>query len=260
MRIALLVISARMAHLPTYVHDLFSANNLPNILLFLAGLGGIAVGVYTLLDIREQTRLLGQYVAATNKSVDAAISSERAWVMPEVVPMAKRNSANKWCRWVGGGTTVLMSTDEILRGDHLRHGLKFVNMGRTVARISAYQIHTGLWDHKKGALTIQQISYNGDFDRMLAGGEATEVLADEIIDLHKFASHPAAEIDTWKNWLVVLVVVSYQHVFSGAEPETEVFRFVYNHKKMNVRRAATTEADKKQAREPHICGQAASSG
>jgi hypothetical protein len=68
----------------------------------------------------------------------------------------------------------------------------------------------------------------------------------------RFASNPAAEIDTRKNSLVMLVSVSYQHVFSGAELESEVFRFVYNLKKMNVRRAATTEADKKQARDPEI--------
>jgi hypothetical protein len=81
-----------------YFHELISANNLPNLLLFFAGLGGIAVGVYTLKDIRRQTELLGQYVKATNdgveatrKSADAAllnaqamINSERPWMLIEV--------------------------------------------------------------------------------------------------------------------------------------------------------------------------------
>jgi hypothetical protein len=51
---------------------------LPNLLLFFAGLGGIAVGVYTLRDIRAQTRLLGQYVKATNDGVEATRKSAEA--------------------------------------------------------------------------------------------------------------------------------------------------------------------------------------
>jgi hypothetical protein len=188
---------------------------------------------------------------ATSKSVDAVIKSERAWVIPEVVPFAKRKS-DQWHRWIGGGETVPMEAGEILRGEHLRHGLKFVNMGRTAARISAYQIHIGLFDWRKEILKIQKIHYNGDFGRMLGGGEATEMLPDETIDLHEVANNPAAGIDTWKNWLVILVWVSYQHVFSGTEPDNELFRFVFNPKKMSVRRAATTEADQEQIREPKV--------
>jgi hypothetical protein len=205
----------------------------------------------TLLAIAEQTRLLEQYVAATVKGVNNAARSERAWVIPEVAPFAKQKSG-QWHRWVGGGKTEPMSVVDILKGEHLRHGLKFVNMGRTVARISAYQIHIGLWDHKKESLTVQHIQYKGDLDRMLAGSETTEVLADEVIDIHQIASDPASELDTWKNWLVILVSVSYRHIFSGAEFETEVFRFVYDPKKMSVSRKATTEADEKQARKPEM--------
>src|SRR3982074_1318393 len=50
-----------------YLVELFSANNLPSILLFFAGWGGIAGGVCTLRDIRKQTVLLGQYVEATKQ-------------------------------------------------------------------------------------------------------------------------------------------------------------------------------------------------
>jgi hypothetical protein len=220
-----------------YFCRLFSAANLPTVLLVLIGAGAVWAALRTLVAIEKQA--------------DAMVKSDRAWVIPEVVPMAKRKS-DQWFRWIGGGKTVPMSENEILRGEHLRHGLKFINMGRTVARISAYDIHIGLFDWKKELLRIQEMHQNGEFDRTLAGGETTEVLADEIIDINEVASNPAAEIETWKNWLVVLVMVSYQHVFSGGEPETEVFRFVYDPKKMKVSRKATTEADKKQARDPQI--------
>lgn len=61
----------------TYFHRLIRADNLPNILLFFAGLGGIAVGVYTLRDIRRQTGFLGEYVAATKNSTEAMEKSVR---------------------------------------------------------------------------------------------------------------------------------------------------------------------------------------
>jgi hypothetical protein len=53
--------------------ELFSANNLPNVLLFIAGLGGIGVGIYTLRDIRKQTTLLGQYVNTTKQMAVATL-------------------------------------------------------------------------------------------------------------------------------------------------------------------------------------------
>jgi len=60
-------------HPENYLRELFSANNLPNILLFFAGLGGIAVGVYTLRYIKTQTTLLNQYVKATDRIAIATL-------------------------------------------------------------------------------------------------------------------------------------------------------------------------------------------
>jgi len=146
---------------------------------------------------------------------------------------------------------VSMSTEEILRGEHLRHGIKFTNMGRTAADIGAYQIHIGFFDWKNETLNIEQIEHNGDFSRVLGGSEATEMLEDVVLDIHEFAKNPAAEVHAWKNWLVVLVSVTYRHVFSHKEAN-EVFRFVFNPRTGRMRRAQVTEADKKQARDNEI--------
>jgi hypothetical protein len=62
-------------HTESYFSRLFSPENLPNIGLFFAGIGGIAVGIYTLRDIRRQTRFLGEYVTATKEGVAATRES-----------------------------------------------------------------------------------------------------------------------------------------------------------------------------------------
>jgi hypothetical protein len=181
---------------------------------------------------------------AANRSAEAFIRSERAWVIPEVFLMAKKKSG-QYFRWVGGGNTVPMEPERILRGEHLQHGLKFINMGRTVAHISAYELHSGFFDHKQETLQIERIDYNEDFDRTLGAGK--EMVTDRVVDIHEFVHNPAAEIGppTWKNWMVVLVSVTYDHVFSDG-PEREVFRFVFDINEQVMRRVATRGEDKQQ--------------
>lgn len=126
------------------------------------------------------------------------------------------------------------------------HGLKFINMGRTVAHISGYQIHYGFFNWRNGVLNIEGIDYNDDFDRMVEGSQGCET--NEVIDVNKFVSDPDAEIGTRKMWMVVLVSVTYTHVFKDNEPEQDVFRFVYNPNSMTLRRAQVIEADRVQCR------------
>lgn len=182
---------------------------------------------------------------AASKSVDAIIRSERAWVIAELFPMAKKKSG-QYFRWVGGGNAVPMEPERILRGEHLQHGLKFVNMGRTMARITAFEFHCGFYDHKRDALRVERIDYNGDYNRMLAAGD--EVSTDVVIDIHEFVHNPGAEIGppTWKNWIVVLVSVTYDHVFISEGPQDEIFRFIFDIQTQAMRRIATAEGDKEQ--------------
>jgi hypothetical protein len=193
--------------------------------------------------------IAGVQARAARTTAQAVINSERARVVPELIPMARKYGTN-WCRFVGD-SPVEMSADEILNGDHLRHRLRFINMGRTAAQIYSYEIHCGLFDWEREILAIEQINYNGDFSGILPGSAATEML-DEIIDVDKIVKEPAAGVYTFKNWMVVLVSVTYQHIFSELPVKNEVFRFVFNPRKMRMERRAITEDDKKQAREQKI--------
>src|SRR5208337_992614 len=206
------------------------------------GVGGGFIGLGLIFWQNVLTR---RAVNAASKSADAFIRSERAWVVADLVQMAvKMPPPENWCRIVKGGLGV-MSAEAILRGEYLRHRLKFTNMGRTAARISAYEFHCGFYDHKRKTLQIENISYNMDYDRTLGAGN--EILTDDVIDIHEFLINPAAEVGppSWKNWMIVLVSVTYDHVLSDGS-QNEVFRFVFDINAQTMRRAATTREDKEQ--------------
>ena len=213
------------------------------IILTIVGTAGTVVAVWTLLVIKKQAKIMDEHrvsleqlakaaqdnaaaasknaefsklnADATKESAEAAllnaqavISAEVAWVSVDLVQMAvKMPPPENWCRIVNGGMGV-MSAEAILRGEHLRHRLKFTNMGRTAARITEYEFHCGFFDHKRDTLQIEHISYNGDYNRMLGAGN--ETLTNEVVSIHEFVNNPAAEIGppTWKNWMIVLVSVT----------------------------------------------------
>ena len=204
------------------------------VVLAVVGIIGIVVALRTLRVIGRQT--------------DALVNSERAWIIAELVPTARKFESIGWQRSVGSTGWAVMSEEEIRNGEHLRHRLRFINMGRTAADISRYEVHCGLFDWKNSSLRIEFIHYNGDFNRTLAGSDAIE-MPDEIIDVDEFVKNPAAEVYTFKHWMVVLVSVTYRHVFSDREIENEVFRFVFNPKTFRMERRQASDADKKQARE-----------
>lgn len=84
----------------SYFHELISANNLPNLLLFLAGLGGIAVAIYTLRDIRTQTGLLREYVTATKQMAVVALRPKlevkHLFLIPDKSISGRAEDGNDW--------------------------------------------------------------------------------------------------------------------------------------------------------------------
>jgi len=85
-------------------------------------------------------------------------------------------------------------------------------------------------------------------------GAEEEVSTEEVIGVHEFVNDPDAGVGppTWKNWMVVLIVVTYQHVFSAMDVESDVFRFAFNYTNSRMERRATTDGDKEQARNPRL--------
>lgn len=220
----------------------------------------VILGFPTLGVLLWQAIATGKAAAAARDSVKAIMKAERAWVIADLVPMARCVDELGWCHWWGGAEQHKMSewnrltAEEVLRGEHLRHGLRFINMGRTAARITGYEIHSGFYDHKKDAFRIEAIRYNRDYNRMLSAENQTETLPGVVIEIHEFVNNAAAEVGppTWKNWMVVLVSVTYEHVFSVNGPESDVFRFVFDNKSESMQRGAATQKDKEQIRTQKI--------
>lgn len=63
-----------------YFSRLFSAENLPNLILCLVGIAGVRVAVKTLKHIQKQTNILVEYNKATRDSADAALLNAKAAV------------------------------------------------------------------------------------------------------------------------------------------------------------------------------------
>src|SRR6266851_9802131 len=91
-------------------------------------------------ETRRAVEATAKSATAAEKSADATylnarafINSERAWVIAELVPICAK--FGQWVRPVGNGGWATLSEEEILDGVHLRHKLKFTNMGRTPAHL-----------------------------------------------------------------------------------------------------------------------------
>jgi hypothetical protein len=96
------------------------------------------VAGFTLIAIWRQAVETARAAKAAENSANAQINSERAWVIVELKPVAHKTRNGSWVL-SSGGMTRLLTTEEAFRGEHLRHTLKFTNMGRTQPTSSAFK-------------------------------------------------------------------------------------------------------------------------
>jgi hypothetical protein len=203
----------------SYLSRLFSPENLPNIGLLLAGIVGIVVAIRTLT-------ILGRQTTAIEKQGDALISSERAWVIAELVPTCIK-VGNNWYRMVIDGH-VALSDEEILNGAYMNHVLKLTNMGRTPALILSYELDysclgEGVTTLRGGAIQMQRSQRL--FEHVLGAGESTE--APEPVNVYDYIWKGIEEINKLKNTAVFHGRVKYMHVFSKTEVMQVDFCYVY---------------------------------
>lgn len=179
---------------------------------------------------------------AAKASADAMIIGERAWVVAELIPVC-RQFGNWWHRPAGDGWAI-MNEEEVLNGDHLRHKLKFTNMGRTPAHILRYQIgysnkvnetDTGL--HMVETVNRPEI----EFDRLLAGNDSIEV---REIDVSQYIRDSIKEIGDSNATGIVSGQVKYQHVFSETDVVELPFIYLYVPSAQQLRRVPLRKLEK----------------
>jgi hypothetical protein len=178
-------------------------------------------------DKKEQREDWLKQMAIMQSQADALVNSERAWVIAELLPVCVKFSDGFWRRPAGGGWAAL-SEEEVLKGDHLRHKLKFTNMGRTPAHILRYQItysclDKGVTSLSGGTVARQDSAYI--FDHLLGSTDSIEV--PEIVDVDEYMSERIKGIKDLENTAVFHGWVEYQHVFSDSEVVRVPFCYSY---------------------------------
>jgi len=166
-----------------------------------------------------------QNAIAAKASADALVNAERAWVIAELVPICANFGV--WCRPVGS-SWVALSDEEILNGVHMRHKLKFTNMGRTPAHILRYQITYSCLDKGvtslSGGIVTRQDS-GCIFDHLLGATDSIEV--PEVVDVNRYMFERIKGIKDLENTAVFHGFVEYQHVFSDSEVVRVPFCYSY---------------------------------
>ena len=211
--------------------------------LWLEGIALLAIFIWDRIDASQQhkqtlaqmeimqgqTRATETAANAANKSAEALINSERAWIIAELIPQAVRFGDNHWCRRLVDGGHASMSTEEIFAGHHLRYKLKLTNMGRTPAQLFGFTIRysclgEGVRDLPENAGGKQASSR--PFEHLLGGnGEAVEI-GEPIVDVGQYMGDDVEAIKRLEKTAVIHGEVKYRHMFSTDDCYAD-FCYVY---------------------------------
>jgi hypothetical protein len=185
-------------------------------------------------DIMEtQAKSTETAANAARISADALIASERAWVIPELIPICARFNG-QWHRPVGHNWAQ-MSDDELLNGDHLRHTLRFRNLGRTPASLLGFEFEFLVL--KEGVRELPKVGETGKigvqltskerFEHYLAGGKSMDYPIPVNVDF--FMGKDRKEIMNLTRTAIFRWQIRYCHVFSKEEiSESSLYYFSPN--------------------------------
>jgi hypothetical protein len=141
-----------------------------------------------------------------------------------------------------------MNREEVLRGDHLRHRLKFTNMGKTPAHILRYRISYSreVDATKTGFRMIENAKTpQVEFDRLLGGNDSVDV---KDINVAEYIRDSIQEIGHSEATGIVSGTVEYLHVFSDTEVVKVPFVYLYVPSAEQLRRIPLRKPKKKKER------------
>jgi hypothetical protein len=169
--------------------------------------------------MRNQTSATETAANAANKSSEALINSERAWVVPELVHMAAKYGG-KWHRLESYGP-VAMSPEELLVGLHLRYRLKLTNMGRTPAQILGFTlVYTclgmGVTDLPESGAGESVLRSYRSFEHLLAG-DGLSIEVGEVVQVDRYMGDDLNAINKLEKTAVIHGWIKYRHMFSSTD-------------------------------------------
>jgi hypothetical protein len=194
-------------------------------------------------DREEQHEETVAQLKVSQAQADALINSERAWVMAELVPICEKFSDGYWRRRVGTGWATLSDT-EILKGEYLKHSLKFINMGRTPAHVLRYQIgYSREVDVTENDIRMIDAAKHPavEFDRLLGGNDSVEVT---VVDVPQYINDSVVEIGDAKATGILSGWVEYQHMFSDTDVVKVPFLYLYDPSTMRLGRVPLQKSER----------------
>jgi hypothetical protein len=204
---------------------------------------GIAIFIMQTVLFRRSAIAARDAAKSADKSAQAYMNSERAWVIAELIPIC-REYGGQWHRPSGTGGLVALSKDEIIRGYHLMHNLKMTNMGRTPATILKFSIgHSYMEKDGTDSPTgnVVQGIERPEFDQILGGGASTDVME---VNIKRLRDSLIKEDGDSKKPIIFHGSVEYQHVFSEVEVIVVRFRYLYVPSTARLERMSTSKTDK----------------
>lgn len=168
--------------------------------------------------MQDQARASEAAANAANRSAEALINSERAWVVAGVRPYAKQFGDRRWYRQLDGAP---LTTEEVLSRKHLRYWLTITNMGRSPAQIIGIAlVYTCLGKSvtdlpESGAGEKAFKSYHA-FEHLL-GGDGQSVEITEAIDMGMYMKDDLDAIKKFEKTAVIHGWIKYRHMFSTTD-------------------------------------------
>jgi hypothetical protein len=172
----------------------------------------VIVGSLTFLFVGWQAYETRRAADASNKSARAFVNSERAWIAAELIPIAAMFQDKSWRVPIGDNWKEL-STEQILKGEHLKHRLRITNMGKTPAFITKWTVECV--ENRRRELVNFGLPY-----RSLGAGEHLDVW-DNLVDVH-------GDIKADYGPVGFEGTVFYLHVFDRTKLKEEPFGYSFN--------------------------------
>lgn len=224
---------------------------------WLVGVGLVTLGIigWQAIETRRAAQAMRDSLpfqeraaTAAKENTDAQINAERAWVIPEFLPFARIGTDRRWHT-----KDRALTTEEILRGEHLRCFVKLTNMGSTPAQVISIQVnYTCLPQQSVSELpanTQGQLIHMYPFNHFLAGKEAIEIF-DPSIDVHASITQSAESFGRIQDHRATAIFygwVQYRHMFSDKESCFADFCYVYT---PELKRLTSAGPYPKQRQEP----------
>jgi hypothetical protein len=206
------------------------------VLVTSVGVAGAWIGLGVLIRQTDLSRVAAE---AAKASADAAIAADRAWVIAELIPICVQFGRD-WHRPAGSGWASL-STEEVVGGVHLRHKLKFTNMGRTPAHVLRYHIgYSREVDATGAGLRLIEAGKRPEieFDRLLGGNDSVEV---RDIDVFQYVRDSIEAVGDSEATGILSGWVEYLHVFSDTKVVKVPFVYLYTPETMRLTRVPLQE-------------------